>query len=559
VLSMAKEINKQLKELQQIAITITRDNSISVVYKPKERTAYYEQSKNKITLTSNCLPRGIEKYPSAHAKLLDGLTAHECGHALLTNPLEDRYNRFENSKPFRNLAHFIVNVIEDKRINYFIELRYRHDLGKRLEFLRRLVKDMCEKALEQKLKTAKLELLDKQKNKTARQLISLLVNKGLYECDLPNLEKLLDAKAKSELAKMLEVLENTKYQRVAHDLVSSAEILYSTIARYITSSSEDNALGEGIPILSEGNLEGSLSEDIKEDLEDLEQKEREKAKEQQKQNLDKQLSKGLGYGIDKGDLIPSPECDIDAYNLLVNRNSAEISELLNKLKRTVKPLVNRAIFQRKGRLMNSIISKAYCNSLRREVTNIYQSSNVYFEKQKVALEILIDLSGSMDRQTALDICTVLTEVFSAWLEDKAFSVLVFGADYQKIKTFYEQSVSTKARIGAISVSASATNITKPLEDSLKMFNGVDTERTKILVIASDFCFSDRDTAKEILEDIEKSGIKLLFIGLCSVDSSNYLGILPNSKNVFRTIVDNPRDLPSLFLSIYTKATQTLIR
>lgn len=546
---MPKEISQQLSQLQQIAFTITKDKTISVKYNPKEHTAFYEPQKNQITLTSNCFPKGIDKYPIAHAKLLDGLLTHETGHALLTNPLLDRYKRFEDSKLYKILAHHIINVIEDKRINYFMAMRYRHDLGKRLEFLLSLTKNMIEKHVSNNLEKVEANL----KNAEAKKLLTILVNKGLYNADLPELEKTLTKEQKLEAKTILETLEQTKYQRVAHDLINSAETIYKIISKHI--DKEDN-LVQYIPILSDGELSDSLDKELEAELKEEQKKQDEKDKE----DLEKQLSNGLGYGTDKGDLINSPEPNEFVYNKLVNKNQAEITELLNKLKRTVKPIVCKQIFQRKGRLMNSIISKAYTNSLRREVRNIYQSSNVTFEKQKVAMQILLDFSGSMERETALDITTILTEVFSAWLEDIAFSVLVFGTDYQKVKTFYEQSSNTKARIGNISVNASSTNCAKPLEDILKMFNGIDTkDRTKLLVIASDFSFSDSTEVKEILEHIERANIKLLFIGLCSVDNDNFLGILPNSKNVFRTIIEKPSDLPNLFLDIYTRAINALIK
>jgi len=565
--------SKHLKELQEIALCITKDNSISVQYSTQIKTACYSCDKNLILLTSNGLPKGIENFPRAHAKLLDALTSHECGHALLTNPLEDRYRRFENAKRYQKLAEFIVNIIEDKRIDYFIILRYRLDLGKRLEFLNRLETESIEKTLASAFdkKNPNLELNRKlaqlklnEKNIKASLLLSAIVNKGLYSATYPReLESLYDLELKKDLAKCLDILESVKYQRVTHDLIKSAETIYNTIEKHIDKSeNSDNAqkgLGSLIPnILENGELIVFLT---KEQLRELEVNEKsEDKKEKQKEEAKKQLEdlqKGLGCGMDKGSLIHAPEPNFSKYAELVQRNSNEIQRLLNKLKRTVKPIVQRALFQRRGRFMNGMLSKAYTSSLSREVTNCYQSSNMAFEKQKVALEILIDFSGSMDYEDSINVCTILSEVFGNWLEDKAFSILCFASNFIKIKTFFESYQNTKARIGNISIGCN-TNVIEPLEVSLKLFNTIGEPRQKLFVLVSDFQFGSQfDRANEILEQYSKYGIKLLFIGLDnSYDMNRYL---PNSKNVFRTTIQDVKTLPEMFVDIYLLASETIIK
>lgn len=538
------KISKNLREMRAIAITITKKPNIYLRYSTKANTAFYEPEKLRITLTSNCLPKGIDKYPTIHRKLLDGLLGHECGHDVLTLPIYARYKRFEERVKFRGLAHFITNIIEDKRVNYFIEKRYRFDIGKRLTFLNRIEKETSEKAIAEQLKTKKAKTTVIGQGKL---ILGVLVNKGLYDVNTKYLEAKMEQKTKKDAKKCLRLLETTKYLKVKHDIIKVARQLYDTIEPYVEN---EEKLGQFIPQIIEG---GELEAEISEELQDEFKNEEEREKEAKKQKED--LKRGGGAGKGMGEHIPSPEPDFEAYQNLVNECSEEITRLLNKLKRTVKPIVKKQQFRKRGRMMSPILAKAYTNSLRHRVQNIYVSTETKFEKQKVAIQVLVDFSGSMDKHTADKTITILNEVFGQWLEDKAFSILVFGEDYQKIKTFFETFSQTRARIGGISVDASATECSEPLEEILKMFNEIGdkevSERDKLLVLASDFWFGDKEDTVEQLKELLKHGVKLLFVGLCNY--AKIKEILPNTMGIFRTTIDDLGDLPELFIDIYQSA------
>jgi len=531
------DLSKTLKQLNDIALTITHDRRLTVRYEPKERTAYYEPLKNRITITSQALPKGVDKYPRIHNKLLDGLVSHECGHKVLTLPNYDRYKRFEEQQKWQQLAHVIVNIVEDKRVNYFIESRYRFDLGKRLRFVRDVTKDMGDK---------EIKYYDKAKLRGKNQgilLLGVIINKGLYECDISPIEAELKTEAKKEAEQLLELLEDAKFLRVKHDLIKTTKTMYDIIAKYIDSE-------EGIGILipttfEEGELTGELSEALKKQLE------KEERDLQEEEKLKEDLEKGVGAGKGTGEEIPAPEPKYDKYLGLVEQNSSEIQRLLNKLKLMVRPTIIRQNFQKRGRLMHGIVAKAYTTSLSRDVTKIYETNRCHFEKQKVAISVLIDFSGSMDFTTSCNVCTILNEVFGAWLEDKAYSLLVFGADYQKIKTFHESFSNTRARVGGISVDAGGTMAHEVLLEIARMYASCDPERHKILVLASDFSFGDETETHEAIKTISHLGVSILFVGLCSYSRMD--SFATDVLNIYRTKIKDVVDLPELFLDVYMKA------
>jgi hypothetical protein len=213
----------------------------------------------------------------------------------------------------------------------------------------------------------------------------------------------------------------------------------------------------------------------------------------------------------------------------------------------MKSRVKRKMNQRRGRIMSNIVSQCYVNSMRHNLRNIYLNNNVEFEKCKVSIGFLVDFSGSVDRMTAENIITILNEVFGNYVEDYAFALAVFGANSQKVKTFYETFENTKARIGNISVNAGGTEISVLLDAFLKMFNGLDTNRRKILVIASDFSFGDNQEALELIKLYPLANIELIFIGFSGYTNVNNWG---EPLKVNRTKIDDVDELPSAFLDVY---------
>jgi len=251
-----------------------------------------------------------------------------------------------------------------------------------------------------------------------------------------------------------------------------------------------------------------------------------------------------------GEEIPAPEPDFEAYSKLLDECKPEISELLNLLKKQLKPKVQREIFQKRGKMMSPIVPRIYTNSFRGTVRNVYLRTTTKFEKEQVAIQFWFDFSGSVNRKDAEKITTVLNEVFGHFVDDYGFSIGCFGADTQKIKTFFETFQNTRARIGAITVNAGGTEVSVGLEASLKMFNSIRGERRKILVIASDFEFCDDEKAEELIQQYAKAGIECIFIGFCDCDKVEQFARNVRNLRVSRTRISQVSELPLKFLQVY---------
>jgi len=253
-----EQTSKNLRELRDLALTITRDRKIALKWSERAETASYNPELDEIELTDNCLPRSLRNYPKSWRKALDGLVSHEAGHRILTQPIWGRFKRFENRKKYKILAHMITNIIEDKRVNRFIENRYRFDLGKRLNLVKRLIKGQIEEHY--KNRTQNLG-----KNEKAAKIMSYLIAKGLYEANTSILEKSMDKKELQDAKKALKLLEDAQYFRVKVYLIDCAENIYNIVASYIISENEIKKL---IPQYNGGEIDDDLAKELENELKD---------------------------------------------------------------------------------------------------------------------------------------------------------------------------------------------------------------------------------------------------------------------------------------------------
>jgi len=530
-----KRMNKTLNQLRAIALAISKCSEISVEYSDEISTACIDLENLNIMLTKNCLPDDIENYPTLYQYLLDGLCAHEAGHYVKTRPIESRYQLFENRQRFKRLAHHIVNIIEDKRVNHFIINRYRFDFGRRLALTLDVINKSMTKELEKKLPKSYHNVL---------LMMNILVHEGLYNGKgNSKLYAQLTDSQKADLKVCLSLLEKAKFTQIKSELIRISQEMYNLIAKYIDSHS-DEGIGELIPNQAGGNLGiGSMDKASKAKAEKLEKEKEEKTKNKQN-NRENDLSRSRGAGCSHGNNIPTPKPNQPKYFALVRRNAKRISELMDMLKTFVKPYTVKQIFQKRGRIMNKILAKAYVNSFRRNVSRIYIKNETHYEKQKISMGFLIDYSGSMNFSESQNSVTILNEVFGNWLDDESYAIIVFGGDYQKIKTFFEQFSNTRCRIGGISVNSSATNMAKCTSDMRKMFNSITDERLKLMVVCSDFYFGDRGETIRELHKCAKDGIRLIFVSFGN--RTMFHDILPKVQDVYRTYVSDITELPKLF-------------
>jgi len=550
-ISKSANFSQQLYELRNIALTITKNNKISVKYDANQITSLYNPEKNEIILSLNPYPKYIVNQPLLAEKILDGDVAHECGHALLSLPIWSYINswvtKIKRNRGSVALARQITNLTEDKRVNHFIILRYRFDFGKRLKFANLILKDAIETHIKEN--PPKINPMHGE----APIMLGILTNEGLYEADCSKLWQILSDSAKEDTKKALSILNDVTYKRLKKDIIKANQQIYDLIMKHLEKGA-DHSLKNFIPSrIRGGKIKIRISQALKEQLDNMIKAELKEQAKTEAEKLLEDLLKGEGAGEGTGEEIPAPEPDFAEYSRLLDRNKAEITRLLNKLKQLLKPIVSRHIFQKRGRIMPNLISKSYVASLRQEVNNVYLNFKSKFEREKVAIGFLFDFSASVNRIEALDITTILNEVFGHYVDDYGYAVACFGANSQKVKTFFETFENTKARVGNIGVNSAGTEISVLLTSFLKMFNAIGSERRKILVIASDFCFGDDLEASKLIKLFPLANVELIFIGF-----SNYQKALewcPDLKNTRRTVIKSVKELPERFLDVYLNIQQ----
>lgn len=528
---------RNLRHLREVAFVITRDRKLVVVFNAKAKTSAFFPQLNKMIIAENICPKVVKKYPILRQKLLDGAVIHESGHRLLTHPLEANFRDFEERSKYPNLAHLVINIVEDKRINHFMKARYRFDYGKRLAFRHRVIRDSCDTELKYMAEKGKIP-----KAQVVR-LAGAMADIGLYGAKCDGLVGTFTPQMKKDLGKLLEILEGATYKRVRMDVVNACKAIYKILEPYATSDIEN--FGALCPSEIAG---GELGKVISKALAKLIEKEGERLEKEAEEPAGETAS-GISGGVGTGDEIPAPEPDIDAYEEIVLRNKPEIERLLRKLKQIMSPNIARSDFQTRGRLMKGILAKAYAGSMSRSVSKIYHHTTLSYEKQRVAIYVLVDFSGSMNQTTAEDVVTIMNEVFGRWIEDKAYGIAVFGENRQKIKTFFEGYYNTRHRIGGISVNRWGTMLETSLNDALLMFNGINEDREKVLIVASDLCLGDEDESVKKMRELLRADVKIIFVKLCS---SRPLPEIEAEKNVESVTVRNVQDLPSIFADVYIK-------
>jgi hypothetical protein len=553
-----ENFSKILADCRSLAMTITRDRRIKVRYDPKMPTSAFAMETNEITLSLTPYPDFVKTQPFLFKKILDGDLAHECGHHIFTKPLWDYFNnwvtRIKRQRGFYRLAHEVCNIVEDKRINHFIILRYRFDVGKRLLLANLILKDMIDNTVEPKaIQKGNFTTLEETASgvqpidsglQEGVYIMAILCNQGLYEAKCTGFWNKLTPIAKADCIQALKVLEDVKYKRLRIDVIRACQELYDLIAKHLKA---DYTSRQYIVSRRGGTLKGDISPELRAKLEAEAKKELDEG---EKDKHLKDIQKGSGAGEGTGEEIPAPEPDFAHYYELLDACKPEITELLNRLKKTMKPRVSREIFQKRGRIMSPIVPKIFANSFRGTIKNVFTGIDTKFEKEQVSLQFLFDFSGSVDKEQAEKITCILNEVFGHYVDDAGFSIACFGADSQKVKTFFESFDNTKARVGNIGVNACGTEISVLLEASLKMFNTIKGERKKMLIIASDFEVCDEERALDLLEQYARSGIECIFIGFCGCDKVDTFASNVKKLKVRRTRIQEISELPSAFLSVY---------
>jgi hypothetical protein len=535
-----QNFSQELSELRNIAVLITNDKSLKIKYDQKAPTCFFNYEDNCIGITTNAYPDWCKSMPKLTSKLLSSSVMHEALHRKMSKPLvkyNEKWIQHLNmeKKGLPKLAGEIVNIVEDKRCNYYGKNRYRFDLGKR-----QLLKEMIFKDVIDTNAPKEIQILKVHPYGINGIMLGAFANKGLYDADITLFKAEMTTEQQEDLEKALKLLEEVKYQSLRINVVNTEKQIYELLHKHIKT---EDGMKDLMVIEDEGKMKGDLSDKLKKKLEAMIKEEEDKEK---KDKLENDLAKGNSAGEGTGNEIKSPEPDEGKYNDLVNDVKPQIDRLLSQLKKIMKPTMQRDIYQKRGRMMSNLISRSYVNSMQRPVTNVYLSNTVKLEKEKVTIGALIDFSGSVSRSTALEITTILTETFGNWLDDYSFSLGFFAEDCQYTKRFNESHQQTRARVPNIGVNSCGTRLHDLLESMIKQMNGVHEDRRKILIIASDFCLSDTSESEQLLEKCEKAGIELILFGF---DRSSVKSVFHKVK-AKRFEMNDIHDLPESFVECY---------
>jgi len=253
--------------------------------------------------------------------------------------------------------------------------------------------------------------------------------------------------------------------------------------------------------------------------------------------------KAVGSG--DGRQLSTPVPNVTEYNQRLQRLLPIINELLRRLKLTMKPILRQEEFRRSGRLMSEIIGKVYTSSLTKEVDNIYDGYTRQYEKEHVAIAILVDISGSMSINQSKDMSIILMEVLGRWLRDQDFMILMYESDYYRIKTFTESYHNTRYRLAGL-LRTGGTVLYEPLLETYRILKHLKDNRKKIVMIVSDFYVERQEDCLSLIDSMRKDNISIIGIGLCRTS----LSLVRQFTKGYSCNIHRLEELPSKIVDIY---------
>lgn len=565
--------NDPIREIATVVAVVANDNTLSVQLNESGR-ACIEWNAKRITLSDKAIPKCYRVHPLLTRYFRLALAMHEAQHWSFMKGMIDEYNRWINSRRHPELATMALNIVDDYRGNTWLEESYI-DIGQRITWMNRAMlkawKPQLGKMLRKAVKDGEKAFLENPVNFVvhgAIQCAILGVDVQAFSEEwamwtgyfpppeaIASIQKIVDASWESKYKSQETIFES--YQEVYRILEMNSEKKWNkksdgsveVVPGPYRSGGQQRG---GMPIIDmskvpinfggDAEVEGQKGEALKE---------AEKLKEKLPDSPGNEYQTHAGKGA--GTECPTPEADEGVYRSLIMRNQPYIISLLNKLKTLMQPHLESQKYQKSGKLMTKHLAKWVTQ--RRPVENIYQRKKFTLEKQKVALSLVVDLSGSMDTQLARDVLTTIAEVGGQWLDDEDLAVFVFGSEYQKVKAFNEPYRSTRARIGGVNC-LGGTMLAECLRNVHKMYRAsVPDSKMKICVIVSDFAIGDAEETHKEMALMVKDGIRFIGVGMCASDinyAKRYTG--PNS-----TYMETVTQLPSLFYEIYRRASTTGIR
>lgn len=212
------EYQANLEAMRTMVVVMSGDKAYTVQRDDRLQTASCNVHDKKIMMTTQLIPKGLPQWKAE--RLLDGVCAHEGGHIVVTAPYAEAKERWIKMQKYPFLAQHVDNILEDLRVNFYVENRYRFDFGQRLiAFHETVTPSMVEYA-------TKLPLAKKRLEKCV-VILDILTLGGI---DLTNH---LDSAAAESVHKADVILRAAKFKKVTRDLIKAADDAYKEMEKLV--------------------------------------------------------------------------------------------------------------------------------------------------------------------------------------------------------------------------------------------------------------------------------------------------------------------------------------
>lgn len=528
---------------------------VTVTFDHEQPSCFWEYERSAMTLSNKVIPQVLIG-TVAEPLLLTGASIHECGHPIYdARTLERRINKIRTVKN-PQLMKDVMNIINDSGVNYRMQIEWGATVAQHLKFLI--------------LTMGRGMIADINADYTAGapvDPITVMLAVGNFVAPLKEFEDVLKVLSTTQRKLVFEGIRCIKQSCTTslwEDKAAFYDELYRIMTKLLASQNKGGGegAGESMPTQmggtyviqgdsttkaaaekdakAQGNGDGDAEGDDGSDG-DSQDEEKESKSESGGKGSD-QKTRSVGY--DPSATVETPKPNINKYLKLVAKNQKHIKSILDRLKADVTITLRKDSYQRAGRMMGSMVTRAA--TMRYPPTNIYQRMRIEEEKEPTRWAITVDLSGSMNTAEAMDALIILAEAASHYLDDNQFSLYVFGDKTLKLKSFYEAYENIKARIGGLT-NLGGTCLFDSIEMIEREFASFPNGHRNRIIIVSDFWLMGDDEPKSLalLKDFAESNPKNKVICL-ELDGTENSITKAFGHNRIKTV----GELPDIFISAY---------
>lgn len=245
------EASGKMKEAMESTVDIAP--AIGPDGKPNQTS--YCQNYRQIFLSFHNVPRNMREIPDAVMAIFNGVSLHEVGHIIFTKEFADEWSKWMGRQRNSEIAHRVVNLIEDARINYRLSRMLRIQ-GPTLLNFDRLHSASWLNGIENMCKVTKAHY-EKEGDSWSgklpnRVLLSIAEVRGLFSHLLGGLpDKLMvdwfphaTKEQLEDIAKFEAILQKAKrFSNFNDQLKPAANALYDIESKYSTEDNKDRRKG----------------------------------------------------------------------------------------------------------------------------------------------------------------------------------------------------------------------------------------------------------------------------------------------------------------------------